>query len=405
MRIFLILLSLVITASLSAQHKAQPKVKKSETAYFDSLQTKIALLKKEGKWQFPVKKMWDEALAASQRSHKPTIAFNVDYVDSASIGFRDRTLTNLAVQVFLCENFEIGVNDFSTDPPPTVGFDSLRKLGLRFDGLEKGYAIAMRPTAILIRPDSAEIERIPLPNLLTAKEFIAVVTDYLHGKNTVQALRQAFWRDTTSFDARKRYLNRLTERSDYDSVVYQLGVIATLNNHPDDARDAAKQYAYLRMNVEGKAELVKAWLYRLPKHGDDSLEALQGLRDLLEFYQQRKKADSIARIYDQIFAYTGVRDPDLVNNYAWDLVTYSKNWERALVLSNEALAAKPQNQDYLDTRAQVYYALKRYDEAIADEEKAMKLAHKQEDKDFFQERLDYYKKELLKSQTDPATTK
>ena len=190
-------------------------------------------MKKEGKWQFPITRMWDDALRASQRSHKPTIAFNVDYVDSASIGFRDRILSNLAVQVFLTENFEIGVNDFSTDPPPSVGFDSLRNLGLRFDGLEKGYAIAMRPTAILIRPDSVEIERIPLPNLLTAKQFISLLTDYLQGKNTVQALRQAFWRDTTNFEARKRYLTRLTERSDYDSAVYQLGVIATLTNHPD----------------------------------------------------------------------------------------------------------------------------------------------------------------------------
>ena len=371
----------------------------------DADMKQIAQLKTEGRWQFPITKMWDQALTKSKQTGKPTMAFNVDYVDSASIGFRDRILNDPSVQLFLSQNFELGLDDYSVDPPPTVGFDSLRNLGLRLDALEKGYAIAMRPTAIIIRPDSIEVERIPLPNLLTSKQFITQASDYLHGKNTVHALRQTFWRDTNNYEARKRYLDRLTERSDYDSVMYQIGVIATMTSHPADARDAAKQYAYLRMNVEGKPEFVKRWIYTLPKKGTDSLEALQGLRDLLEFYQSRKKVDSIATIYEQIFMFTGVRDPDMLNNYAWDLATYSKNWDRALALANEALAAKPQNSDYYDTRAQAYYSLKKYGEAIADEEQAIKLAKKKEDKEFFSERLEYYKRELTKSQTDSTTTK
>src|SRR5689334_11973451 len=89
--------------------------------------------------QFPISIMWDEALAAAKKSGRPALIFNVDYVDSVSIVFRDRILRDLDVQSFLNNTFELGANDYSTDPPPSVGMDSLRKLGLRFDGLEKGY--------------------------------------------------------------------------------------------------------------------------------------------------------------------------------------------------------------------------------------------------------------------------
>jgi hypothetical protein len=293
--------------------------------------------------------------------------------------------------VYLFENFEVGVNDYSTDPPPSVGFDSLQRLGKRFDGLEKGYGVAIRPTAILIRPDGTEIERISYPNLLTGVQFVNKLKEYLTGKNTISALREQFWRDTNNFTVRKAYLNRLNERAEYDSVVYQLGVIARMKGYTAESKDAAKQYAYLKTNVEGKSEYLKEWIYSLPKKGDDSTQALQGLHDLLEFYQSRKKIDSIAVYYNKIFGYTGVRDPETLNNFAWDLANFSKRWDEALLLSNEAIAAKPKSADFYDTRALIHYSLKQYDDAVKDAEASYRFAKSKDDKKYFKERLEFYK--------------
>ncbi len=397
MKFLTTIIFLCIASVLFAQKAAQPKTAKV-VKNAPVIVSEISRLKQEGRWQFPITKMWDDAVAASKRTGKPAMVFNVDFVDSASISFRDKLLADPQVQIFLSKNFELAINDYAVDPPPSVGFDSLRNLGRRLDALEKGYAIAVRPTAIILRSDSIEIERIPLPNLLTPQQFITIAGEYLEGKNTVQSLRKAFWSDTNNLDIRKQYLSRLTARAEYDSVMYQLNVISKMTAHPAEAREATQQYAYLKMNVEGKTQYLKQWIVSLPKMGDDSLEALQGIHDLLEFYQSRKKADSLAVIYEQLFAYTGVRDPEVINNYAWDIATYSKEWDKALMLINEALAAKPANPDFYDTRAQIQYSLKKYSEAIEDEARAMKLAPKKEDKDFFLERLEYYKRELKKSQ-------
>ncbi|MBS1903278.1 MAG: hypothetical protein JSS75_06220 [Bacteroidetes bacterium] len=393
----LIVCSLLLSApALGQKRSAHPKQGRIASTT-DSVAVKIAQLQKTGRWKYPITDMWDDALAHAQKSHKPVIVFNVDFADSASVGFRNRILRDPEVLVYLFEHFECAINDFSVDPPPSVGFDSLRNLGHRLDGLEKGYGIGVRPTAILLRPDSSEIERIAYPNLLTGDQFIARVTEYMHGVGTVERLRQRFWSDTTNFAARKLYLDRLSERSEYDSVVYQLGVIAQMRDHLTEAREAAKQYAYLRMNVEGQTQFVRTWIASLGKSDQDSQDALQGLRDLLEFYQMRKKIDSIAVCYDRIFAFTGVRDPETLNNYAWDLATHSKRWEEALKLVDEAIAAKPTSADFYDTRALAHWSLKQYDAAVHDAQDALAHAKGKDDKSYFKERLQFYKAQLKQS--------
>ncbi len=359
------------------------------------------MLRNTGQWRFPITMMWEDALAKAKETNRPVIAFNVDYVDSASRGFRDRILEDPTVQTFLSQKFELAVNDFSVDPPPSVGFDSLANLGHRLDGLEKGYAIASRPTAILLAPNGDEIERIALPNLLTSKEFINIVSDFLAGKNGIQFLSRQFWSDTTNFTARMKFLDRLIARAEYDSAVYQLGVISEMKDRPKEARSAAKQYAYLRFTVEGKPAYLKHWIYALPKKREDSLEAVQGLHDLLEFYQARKKIDSIVVGYNNLFEYTGDRDPDVLNNFAWDLANFSKRWDEALMIINEAIAKKPKVSDFYDTRGLINASLQRFDDAIHDEEMALQYALKKEDKKYFVDRIRSYKKQLAASLTKP----
>ncbi|HYM20446.1 MAG TPA: tetratricopeptide repeat protein [Candidatus Kapabacteria bacterium] len=395
--IFFIAIVLGVCTSAFSKRHPQPKSRQKVFVVEDSVISAITRLRDAGMWRTPIKDMWDDAMARAQKSHRPVLAFNVDYVDSASIGFRDRILQDPNVLVYLFENFEIGVNNYAVDPPPSVGFDSLNHLGKRLDGLEKGYSIAVRPTAILIRPDSQEIERIPYPNLMTGFEFINRIRDFLTGKNTVQSLREQFWRDTNNFIVRTAYLRRLTERAEYDSVVYQLGVIAQLKDHPDESGNAAKQFAYLKMNVEGKSDYLKQWVRSLPKNPDDSLQALQGLNDLLEFYQVRKKIDSIAVCYNNIFAFTGTRDPETLNNFAWDLANYSKRWNEALDLSNEAIRARPSSADFYDTRALIYWSLKQYEDAVHSAESSFRFAKSKDDKKYFKERLQFYKKQLSES--------
>ncbi|MFI5263699.1 MAG: hypothetical protein ACHQM6_04205 [Candidatus Kapaibacterium sp.] len=387
--------------SLLAQKKKKKITNpKSDAVTIDTLNALIA----RHEWQFPIRSLWDDALLASQKSHRPVLAFNVDYVDVNSMSVREKLLRDPEVMIYLTKNFELALDDFSVDPPPSVGFDSLNHLGTRLDGLEKGYNIVSRPTAILLRPDSSEIERIPNLQNYSSAQFIKITTEYLRGMNTVAALRNEFWSDPKNLDKHKKYLDRMMERFDYDSILYHYHILATDPNFGQTLqvmKDAAAEYAYLRFKQEGNVPVLKHWLGTLDRHADSSV-IIAGLRDLLEHYQATKKIDSIAVYYHAIFTFSGERDPDLLNNFAWDITNLCTGYDSAMTYVNEAIATDARNPNYYDTRALIENNKKDYDAAISDAHLAVKYG-KKEDKDYFKERLEYY--ENQKKKTSPANNK
>jgi tetratricopeptide (TPR) repeat protein len=351
--------------------------------------------------QFPISRYWDDALGLAQKVGRDVIVFDVDFVDTNSKQLRDIILADTNVRRFLSEKFILALDDFSVDPPPTVGFDSLKHLGERLSGFESRYHVVARPAVVILRSDSTEIDRIPYPNHLTPKRFIARVNEILAGKNTLKSYIEKFWKDTTSFMNRLALVDRFEERSMYDSVMKHLVVLSNLKSQPKIARRAALKYGYLKLNVEGKSGALRELMATFTKSHEDSTLYYTALLDLLDFYKRRKHIDSVSVFYNRIFAYTGHRDPDLLNDYAWNLTSYSKNWDSALVLINEALRAKPKDADYLDTRALIEFDLKKYDDALTDEGKAIEYAP-EADKSAFKSQLEGYQNQISGKDKIPA---
>jgi hypothetical protein len=399
------LISLLILPTIS---NAQKKKKKNsnDKVTIDTLNAIIA----RHEWQFPIRTFLDDAIEKSQKSHRPILAFNVDYTaDKANMYVRDSLLRNPETMVFLTKNFELALHDYSVDPAPSVGFDSLRNLGSRLDKLEKGYNIVSRPTAVLINTDGSEIERIPNLEKYSGESLIKTIKDYLAGKNTVESLRKEFWSDNNKdFEKHKRYLDRLMTRFDYDSLLYHLHLLATDESYSKTAaakKEAAAQYAYLRFKQEGNIPVLKDWIGSLDRHSDSAV-IVAGLKDILEYYQTRKKIDSISVYYNNIFTFTGKREPDLLNNYAWDLANFSQQWDQALQIVDEAITKDSKNPNYYDTRAFINYSKKEYASAVTDAKNALKYGS--EDKTYFKERLDFYEKEkkrILSGGTEPSPSK
>lgn len=342
--------------------------------------------------QFPISQMWDDAVAAAKKSGRPALVFNVDYVDSVSIMFRDKILRDLNVQRYLNETFELGVNDFAVDPPPTVGMDSLRNLGLRLDGLEKGYSIPLRPAAIIINGDGTEVDRILHPERMSPQEFIAALKEYLAGRNTLTYLRDLYWKDKANDSLHLLYLNKLADHSQTDSMLWHLEALSRLAKNPLLSREATKQHAYIQFQSTGSPSYVDHWIATLDKHAD-STEIYAALADILEFHERSKRADSIAMIYERIFSFTGQRDPDLLNNYAWALTNFSKRFDTAMTLINEAIAKNATNANYYDTRALIWFFREDFDSAAGDARKAYSVAVSEEDKTYYKDRMEFYEKE------------
>jgi tetratricopeptide (TPR) repeat protein len=343
--------------------------------------------------------MWEATLDASMHSGKPALIFNIDLVDTMSVAFRDSILKKKDIQKYLSENFELGVNDFSVDPDPSVGFDSLRSLGLRLSGFEERYRVVVRPTAIVLRPGGGEIDRIAFVNSLTPEQFRKRIEEIRQEKNIIRDYIDEFWEDTTSEVKRLDLIERFEARSEYDSVVYHLDVIRQTSAVPEIRRQSTIRHAYLRFQVEGNMVPLRRFLYSLDKTGEDSITFLTGLQDILTFYQNKKRVDSSAAVFEEILKFTGSRDPDLLNDYAWELANYGRRLDYALELASEALERRPDDENFYDTRALIYVLMKKYDLAYADAQKAYELAD-EEEKKYFQERVDFYKKRLDEAEAE-----
>ncbi len=343
--------------------------------------------------------MWDDAVLNSVRSGKPTLAFDLDLVDSNSIHLANEVMGSASLQKFIRSRFEPAMNDFATDPPPSVGLDSLRNLGWRLSGLEKDYGVAIRPAMIVIAPDKTEMDRIVFPQKLTATELEARLTEILEGRNTMASMIAAFWRDTTSIVLREGLIDMFEERSKYDSVLYHLQGLAQAKAYPTVARAAQLRYAYLRLQVEGNTAPIEEFMASLGNAPGDSLLHYELLDHLRDHFSKRKLHDSVNAVIEWTMTFTHFRDPDLLNDYAWNLASYSKDYDHALQLIDEAIAKKGSDPNYYDTRALVNGRLHRADDAIHDEETAIADAPK-DDQSYFVEQLGYYHK--LKTMMEKA---
>ena len=343
--------------------------------------------------------MWDDAVLTSVHSGKPTLAFDLDLIDSNSIHLAKEVIGSKSLQQFIKARFEPAMNDFATDPPPAVGMDSLRNLGWRLSGLEKDYQIAVRPAIIVIGSDKAEMDRIIYPQQLSPAELELRLTDILEGRNTMKSEIEAFWRDTTSIVMRENLIDMFEQRSKYDSVLYHLEGLSHSQEFPGIARTAELRYAYLRLQIEGNTAPIENFMASLGTGAQDSGLHYDLLERLLTHFEKMKKHDSISELYERIIAFTNTRDPDLLNDYAWNIASYSKDFDHAFGLINEAISKKASDPNYYDTRALVNGRMQRWDDAIKDENTALGYAQK-DDKTYFTQQLGYYHK--LKADSEKA---
>jgi tetratricopeptide (TPR) repeat protein len=320
-------------------------------------------------------------------------------MDSNSIRLAHIVMGSASLQKFIRDRFEPAMNDFATDPPPSVGMDSLRNLGWRLSGLEKDYVIIVRPEIIMIGPDKKEMDRIVFPQELTASEIEQRLTDILEGRNTLKTIQAAFWRDTTSVVMRQKLIDMFEQRSRYDSVLYHLDGLSHSKDFPNIARAAELRYAYLRLQIEGNTAPIEKFMASLGTDEQDSLLHYDLLSRVLEHFEKKKMHDSASVLYERIMAFTNKRDPDILNNYAWNLASYGKDYDHALAMINEAIAKKSDDPNYYDTRALVHGRLKRWDDAIHDEETAVTYAPK-DDTTYFTQQLKYY--HTLKTDAEKA---
>lgn len=111
-------------------------------------------------------------------------------------------------------------------------------------------------------------------------------------------------------------------------------------------------------------------------------------------YRSSSADEKIAYLEKNISDY--MDKPDILNELAWYYAEEKRELERALDLINKALVAKPENTQFMDTKAEILYQLCRYQEAIDIEEKILRKSRAE----FFKKQLKKFKKAWKESQKD-----
>jgi tetratricopeptide (TPR) repeat protein len=354
---------------------------------------------------FPYQTMWDDALAHAQTSRRPVLVFDIDLIDTNSVALAQEVLTQPGLRAIISSRFEPALNDFAVDPPLSVGLDSLRVLGQRLSGLERRYRLSVRPTLIVIAPDSTEIDRIVFANRLSVAALSTRLLEISEGKNTFASMIHDFWADTTSTEARQALIDKFEEHAMYDSVIYHLESLQSVRDS-SVARGARIRYSILRLQIEGVTAPIRSLIASLGHNGADSVMHYEALQQILQTFQKRKLVDSVNAVYEELLAFTGDRAATLLNDYAWFLAGYTKDRARALALVDEALVKQPDDADFLDTRALILGQLGRFDEAIRTEQRAYDLAP-QSDKAAFKESIESLKarKQAVYDEAHPKKVK
>jgi len=119
---------------------------------------------------------------------------------------------------------------------------------------------------------------------------------------------------------------------------------------------------------EGKKTAKEILRFVLAKE-DKHLGALQKLTLIL---QTQEFTEELITLYQKILTIT----PDnriVINNLAWVLCEEKNQYEQALKLAQRGLDNEPDYLDLTDTRGVIYYRLAKYDKAVEDFQKCIKL--------------------------------
>lgn len=134
-------------------------------------------------------------------------------------------------------------------------------------------------------------------------------------------------------------------------------------------RDYAGFWVKNNDNTESAEEMMDFALKLKP----DSSSFLQAAARL---YSKLDKMEKALEVYGPEFIKDKMDDANALNNYAWFWVNLSKNLESSLEAAKKSVELAPAAYNW-DTLAFVYQKLKRYDEALKAQEKAVELAGEQ----------------------------
>jgi tetratricopeptide (TPR) repeat protein len=259
------------------------------------------------------------------------------------------------------------------------------------------------PTFVLLDAAGEELDR--QVGASKKEPFLAYLKDVRAG-NHLAGLRAKAAKAPEDAVARAKLGVKLFQRGD-DGAEDHLAKALALD--PKDAHPETIEARFCFSILEAQATRSPDPIVEYAKKYEASPRAVDAHQILLNFARQTEDEEGQAVHLE--FLVKRAPDANVRNELAWFLATRDRELDRALVLVDAALKEEPKTAAYVDTRAECLSRLGRHDEAVAEQERAVKLlpaGTPDEQRAEYEGRLDAFRKkrdEAKAKPKDPAPPK
>jgi len=224
---------------------------------------------------------------------------------------------------------------------------------------------------------------------ISAYEYGRFVASYIDWKNV-----ETFLKDFPESSLRSRAIGILgwilrkdkdnQEILDYFALLYKKNP-----SEPAVLNSLINYYAGLNENSADGIKYIKAL-----KRSDNELTNKNLLENCAKIYLKNDLVEAAIDIYGNDYSSLKIeeKDADALNAYAWFWALKVENLDDALLAGQKAVEIDPENNNIWDTLSMVYWKMKRYEEAIKAEEKALEIVGGESD--YYQKQIDAIRKDM-----------
>jgi len=245
----------------------------------------------------------------------------------------------------------------------------------------KGYAI---PLLIFLDNKGEEIERIL--GYKKHDEFLSILNDVIHNKNTFMDLFEKYENGNRDFGLIDKLSIKSEIRNDaaLSSDLYQI-ILDNPESFSNDSIERAELY-FAKIDVKN-SDLYKINRFIIKYEGSDNISAAYNI--IISHYRSMNNSLLEADTYQKLITLIPLNS-SILNSYAWRMSELEINLEDALEKVNIGLGLIEENNSsypqILDTKAEVLWKMKLFDQAIESIDEAIRIDDKSA----------YYKEQKIK---------
>ena len=281
----------------------------------------------------------------------------------------------------------VEVQDFSKKNFISLKYNASEELGYNYF---KQYKCQRVPHLVFLDSEGIEVDRII--GFLPPTEYLLRIKDIAKKKNILNDFLARYEKGEKNIEMIAAIAMKYEDRNENDKAAEYYSIL--IKEYASDDSDYYIQAKFFLATYNfnnGDEFALKDYIASNP----NSKFLLPAYRKMIFYYVDSNQLDKELEVYTEMLN-KYPNDPNVLNSYAWRMAELEINLEKALIKVQKAIFLTkndPDQANIIDTEAEIFWKLKRYDEAIKSIDRALFI---DPDNKYFQDQ----KEKFLKSKIE-----